>query len=113
MDTGSQIAHTQEITKKVTKLFQKRVSLAQEHYKERVQKALSDLTTDYFKHPLTPWEAMTSWYNYSVDFAQRSVLFWDTLRQRSNYFVKSTQEEMRPVLHFDYEMVMDGRSFER
>ena len=65
------------------------------------------------QRPMTPWDAMIGWYNYSVDFAQRSVLFWDTLRQRGNNFVKSTREGLLPVLHFDYEMVLDGRSFER
>ena len=66
--------------------------LAQERYKERVQKVLSDAAADFKQRPLTPWDAMIGWYNYSVDFAQRSVLFWDTLRQRGNNFLKSTQE---------------------
>ena len=38
MDTGTQLVRTQEISKKVALLLQKRVSLAQQHYKERVQK---------------------------------------------------------------------------
>jgi pimeloyl-ACP methyl ester carboxylesterase len=113
MDTVTQLTRSQEISSKVARLLQKRVSLAQEHYKERVQKALSDLATDFMQRPMTPWEAMIGWYNYSVDFAQRSVLFWDTLRQRGNNFVKSTQEGLVPVLHFKYEMVLDGRSLER
>jgi pimeloyl-ACP methyl ester carboxylesterase len=113
MDTVTQIARSQEISKKVATLLQKRVSLAQERYKERVQKALSDVAADFMQRPMTPWQAMAGWYNYSVDFAQRSVLFWDTLRQRGNNFVKSTREGLLPVLHFDYEMVLDGRSFER
>src|SRR5688572_884599 len=113
MDTVTQIARSQEVSKKVVTLLQKRVGLAQERYKERVQKALSDLATDFLQRPMTPWDAMIGWYNYSVDFAQRSVLFWDTLRQRGNMFVKSTREGLVPVLHFKYEMVLDGRSFER
>ena len=113
MDITTQLAHSQEVSKKVALLLQKRVKLAQEGYKERVQKALSAAAADAMQRPLTPLEAMTGWYNYSVDFAQRSVLFWDTLRQRGNNFTQSTKEGLLPVLHFEYEMVQDGRSFER
>ncbi|CAB3751590.1 DUF3141 domain-containing protein [Paraburkholderia solisilvae] len=52
-------------------------------------------------------------YRYAIDFAQRSVLFWDTLRQRGNQFVDQTAQGLKPVLHFDYETVLDGRTFER
>jgi len=113
MNAITQLGHSQEVSSKVAQLLQKRVSLAQERYKERVQKVLSDAAAGFKQRPLTPWDAMMGWYNYSVDFAQRSVLFWDTLRQRGNHFLKTTREGLLPVLHFDYEMVLDGRSFAR
>jgi pimeloyl-ACP methyl ester carboxylesterase len=113
MNAITQLSRSQEVSSKVAQLLQKRVSLATERYKERVQKVLSDAAADFKQRPLTPWEAMIGWYNYSVDFAQRSVLFWDTLRERGNLFLKSTREGLLPVLHFDYEMVLDGRSFAR
>ena len=113
MNAITQLSRSQEVSSKVAQLLQKRVSLAQERYKERVQKVLSDAAADFKQRPLTPWDAMMGWYNYSVDFAQRSVLFWDTLRQRGNHFLKTTREGLLPVLHFDYEMVLDGRSFAR
>ena len=50
---------------------------------------------------------------YGVDFAQRSILFWDALRQRGNNFVEHERQGLPPVLRFDYEIVMDGRSFKR
>ena len=84
MNAITQLSRSQEVSSKVAQLLQKRVSLAQERYKERVQKVLSDAAADFKQRPLTPWDAMMGWYNYSVDFAQRSVLFWDTLRQRGN-----------------------------
>ncbi|TMH37375.1 MAG: DUF3141 domain-containing protein, partial [Betaproteobacteria bacterium] len=59
--------------------------------------------------PVAPWDAWTQWYNYAVDFAQRSVLFWDTLRERGNNYVKHVSQGMPPVLHFDYDMVLDAR----
>ena len=113
MNAITRLSRSQEVSSKVAQLLQKRVSLATERYKERVQKVLSDAAADFKQRPLTPWEAMIGWYNYSVDFAQRSVLFWDTLRQRGNHFLKTTREGLLPVLHFDYEMVLDGRSFAR
>ncbi|HEX7271420.1 MAG TPA: DUF3141 domain-containing protein, partial [Casimicrobiaceae bacterium] len=47
------------------------------------------------------------------DLTQRSVLFWDTMRQRGNAFVEHTAEGLRPVLHFKYEIVLDARKFAR
>ncbi len=55
----------------------------------------------------------TAWPQYAVDFAQRSILFWDTLRQRGNNFLEHERQGLPPVLHFDYETIMDGRSLER
>ena len=51
----------------------------------------------------------------STRSTSRSVRFccWDTLRQRGNNFIEHERQGLPPVLHFDYEMVMDGRSFER
>jgi len=54
-----------------------------------------------------------SWYGYAVDATQRSVLFWHTLWQRGNNFIEHTAEGLKPVLHFEYETVLDGRSFDR
>ncbi len=61
-------------------------------------------------NPLQLWG---DWYRYSVDFTQRWVLFWDTLRRRGNNFIQHERAGMPPLLHFEHETVMDGRSFER
>ena len=63
--------------------------------------------------PVMPWDAWTHWTNYAVDVAQRSVLFLDTLRERGNNFIEHNQQGLPPLLHFDYETVLDGRKFER
>ena len=31
--------------------------------------------------------AMTGWFRYGVDFTQRAIIFWDTLRQRGNNYI--------------------------
>jgi hypothetical protein len=52
-------------------------------------------------------------FDYVVDAWQRSVLFWDTLRQRGNNYLKHHASGQPPVLQFDYEMVVDGRELEQ
>ena len=50
---------------------------------------------------------------YFVDAAQRTILFWDVMRQRGNQY-KAHQEELVPhVLEYAAELVLDGRNFER
>ena len=113
MDTSTKLIRSQEISTKVALLLQKRIKLAHERYNERVQNALKDVAAEMQERPVTPWEALTQWSHYAVDFAQRSVLFLDTIRERGNNFVEQSREGLKPVLHFEYETVLDARSFER
>ncbi|PXF29084.1 poly(3-hydroxybutyrate) depolymerase [Pokkaliibacter plantistimulans] len=62
---------------------------------------------------LVPTSLAVESCHYGVDLAQRTVLFWDILRQRGNNFIEHERQGLPPVLHFDYEMIMDGRQFER
>lgn len=50
---------------------------------------------------------------YSIDAAQRGILFGDTLRKRGNTYLKHLWDGQPPVLAFPYEVVMDGRDLER
>ena len=50
---------------------------------------------------------------YWTDAWQRSVLFWDTLRQRGNNYRAHLQKVAPHVLKFDCEVVIDGRRLER
>jgi len=112
-DPGRQLERSYTLSSKVARLFQHRARLAQSKYAERVQRALAEQIANATRQPGSPWEWWTDWYRYSVDFAQRSVLYWDTLRQRGNQFVEREQAGLPPVLHFDYETVLDARRFER
>jgi pimeloyl-ACP methyl ester carboxylesterase len=112
MDSSTKLAHSQDVATKVSLLLQKRMKIAQEHYAARVQKAYQTHAVSTTAN-LQPMDLWTSWYRYSVDFAQRSILFWDTLRQRGNAFIDHTREGLPPVLTFQYEMIADGRTFER
>lgn len=50
---------------------------------------------------------------YQRDFFERSILFWDTLRQRANNMLAHQRAGMPPLLDFDYETLVDARRFER
>jgi len=112
-DLTKQAVNIQDIAAKVTRLFQKRLQLAQNRFNERVQEAYKEQIADLIAKPASPWEIWTNWLQYSTDFVQRSVLFWDTLRQRGNDFVQHERAGKPPLLHFEYEIVLDARKFER
>ena len=48
---------------------------------------------------------------YLTDRTQRTILFWDVLRKRGNNYLAHLEAGQPPVLVFDYEMVLDGRTF--
>jgi pimeloyl-ACP methyl ester carboxylesterase len=50
---------------------------------------------------------------YAVDATQRWVLFWDVMRQAGNAFVEHQKAGCPPVLIFEHETVVDGRTLER
>jgi pimeloyl-ACP methyl ester carboxylesterase len=52
-------------------------------------------------------------WDYWVDAWQRTVLFWDVLRQRSEQYYAEKAKPVPHVLSFDAELVLDGRAFER
>jgi len=54
-------------------------------------------------------QAMAWW----VDSWQRSVLFWDVLRKRGNAYLEHEQEGKPPVLAFEWETVVDGKTLPR
>jgi pimeloyl-ACP methyl ester carboxylesterase len=62
------------------------------------------------RNPLTMMqEAM----EYAVDATQRSILFWDTMRRAGNDFVEHEKAGCPPVLVFDWDMMLDGRTLPR
>jgi pimeloyl-ACP methyl ester carboxylesterase len=102
-----------DTTDKVTRLFTKRMEKAQERFREGAKKAHEDYLASLMKAPATPWDLCTQWVQYTTDLTQRWVLFWDTLRQRGNDFIANERAGKPPVLHFQYEMLLDARTFER
>ena len=49
---------------------------------------------------------------YTVDAAQRSILFWDVMRQRGNAYREHLAETAPHVLEYKVELILDGRTFD-
>ncbi|WP_024882417.1 DUF3141 domain-containing protein, partial [Methylosinus sp. LW3] len=50
--------------------------------------------------------------DYQRDLIERSILFFDTLRQRADNMIAHERAGKPPLLDFDYEMLFDARRFE-
>jgi len=50
--------------------------------------------------------------DYMIDAAQRSVLFWDVMRQRGNQYREHMAETAPHVLDYKVELLIDGRTLE-
>ena len=57
--------------------------------------------------------AIEAFQEYVEDASQRWLLFLDTLRRRGNSYVEREKEGFKPVLVFDYDLILDGRNRER
>lgn len=51
--------------------------------------------------------------DYALDALERSVLFADTLRQRGNIYVEHLNAGGPPLLKFEHELILDGRTLPR
>jgi hypothetical protein len=69
----------------------------------------------------TPWAGMFKsvmgaygpLIEYTTDAMQRTVLFWDVMRQRGNQYREHLAETAPNVLNFQIELVLAGRTLER
>ncbi|WP_248323876.1 MULTISPECIES: DUF3141 domain-containing protein [unclassified Caballeronia] len=111
MDAANQLSRSREINAKVARILNARTENAQKNFTERLHAAFGGAGTAPGANARapTPWDT----WSYGLDLIQRSVMFWDTLRERGTAFYERSRQEPKPVLHFDYEFVLDGRQFER
>ncbi|GIL05390.1 MAG: hypothetical protein BroJett031_19100 [Betaproteobacteria bacterium] len=107
------LAQSHDVATKVAQIVQRRTKIATERFAERVRNAYEGQLEQLSANPLAPLQVWASGAQYTIDFAQRSLLLWDTLRQRGNNFIDHERQGLPPVLRFEYEMVMDGRTLER
>jgi pimeloyl-ACP methyl ester carboxylesterase len=95
---------------KIGQLYTRRALAAQDAFVSSVQTAAKDLSAGGATVPGNWWQA---WNSYAIDWLQRWVLFGDTLRQRGNNFLAHEKAGKPPLLAFDYEIIVDGRSLAR
>ena len=62
---------------------------------------------------LSPFGMFAPAMEYAIDAAQRSVLFWDVMRQRGNQYREHMAETAPHVLDYKVELVVDGRTLDR
>jgi pimeloyl-ACP methyl ester carboxylesterase len=112
-DSSDKLARSASLAAKGAVLLQRRLKRAQENLAERVRGIQEAYKKGLATQPVTPLAMWTSGYEYALDFAQRTVLFWDTLRQRGNNFVEHERAGKPPLLHFEFETVLDGCTLDR
>ena len=95
---------------KIGRLYMIRTLEAQKNLFSHMQKTAMDQKPVEGAVSDNPWQA---WASYATDFAQRSVLFWDVLRERGNNYIEHIKEGTPPLLAFEWEIIADGRTFER
>jgi pimeloyl-ACP methyl ester carboxylesterase len=75
----------------------------------------ADAIRSLWSEPRTPQDLFSAWGEYVSDAAQRTVLTLDVLREVGNGVVEQakTPREAHPVLLYEYETVLDGRTLPR
>ena len=58
------------------------------------------------------FQGFSSFTDYLVDAAQRSVLFLDVMRQRGNQYREHLAETVPHVLNYEAELIIDGRTLQ-
>ncbi len=100
------------VQSKVAQVYQERCLGALQRYVAAV-KAASDPGLDASARPAAPLDLWRDASAYWLDFTQRSILFWDTLRQRGNNWIEHEKAGKPPLLDFEWEMIADARTYER
>lgn len=114
MDIPASLARSQDLANKVAVVYQKRAQVALDAFADELRKAWSaPSVAQLAASPAAPAALWSDWHAYLVDATQRSILFWDTLRERGNAFIEHTRAGLPPVLHFDYETIVDGRALRK
>ncbi len=111
-DLNKTIDRAQQISRSVGALLERRLHVARDRYVRHMQSAGTEFMATA-SAPRNPVEAWQDAARYGVDLLQRTVLFWDTLRQRGNQWLAHEAAGKPPLLHEAYETIADARAFER
>ncbi|MFP5213767.1 MAG: DUF3141 domain-containing protein [Acidobacteriota bacterium] len=58
---------------------------------------------------INPFSIGKQMMDYLIDAGQRTVLFWDVMRQRGNQYQEHMAQKVPHVLQFEYDLILDGR----
>ena len=67
---------------------------------------------EHLQHPTMGFDWMNAATEYWLDAGQRWILFMDVLRRRANNYFETIRSGEPPVLVFDYEIILEGRTLE-
>ena len=111
-DLNRTLDRSVRISRTVADAFQRRLAVARTRYESRMKAACAAFAqaAPARKTPMDLWRDA---FAYQVDFAQRSLLYFDTLRQRGNQWLAHEAAGKPPVLHYEYETIADARGYER
>jgi hypothetical protein len=70
-------------------------------------------TSSGLARSFSPFGVFAAATEYFVDAAQRSILFWDVMRERGNAYREHLAETAPHVLEYEVELVLDGRKLAR
>jgi len=113
-DLNQSVDRSLTISRDVAAVFDRRARGAWAAYASRIRKAWSAWAeSGTAVHGVGPQRVWHDWIGYNVDFAQRSILFLDTLRQRGDNWIAHEAAGKPPVLAYRYQLLADGRTFER
>ncbi len=59
---------------------------------------------------VNPISAYSELMEYLMDAGQRTVLYWDVMRQRGNQYLEHMSKTAPHVLQFNHELILDGRT---
>lgn len=65
------------------------------------------------KQPLEYLSSCHPFFEYVIDRSQRGAIIGNLLRRQSSLFFKDLENDQPPVISFKYEIIMDGRTFDK
>ncbi|HEY2817174.1 MAG TPA: DUF3141 domain-containing protein [Casimicrobiaceae bacterium] len=111
-DLNKTIDRSISISRNVASTLDRRIKDASNAYMQRIGNAQRAFFQDG-RSVKGPQQVVVDWLQYTVDFAQRFVLFWDTMRKRGNNWIAHEQAGKPPLFAYEYEVLADARTFER
>ena len=111
-DLNKTIDRSISISRNVASTFDRRIKDESKAYLQRVGTAQRAFFQDG-PGIKGPQQIAVDWMQYAVDFAQRSLMFLDTLRKRGNNWIAHEQAGKPPLFAYEYEVLADARTFER